>query len=233
MSMLVTLEKMKSYLGINTRSHQDDDFLTSQIQYISEAIESYCVRRFAQGSYVETFYRNEWLEQNNETQKALIMYAFPLITVSEVRQFTSEDDTVGEVIANPRIHYPTGSIRRRSSDRATGFFQEDLFNTAEIIRVTYTAGFATIPEVLQQTVMELVEARYNRKKSGVALNFGSDVQSISIPGVLNLQFDYSLINNDRKTAFGTILGNHLNVVDFFRSERAVSTGSRLEYYSVT
>lgn len=233
MSMLVTLEKMKAYLGIPALTTTDDAFLTSQIEYISEAIETYCVRRFSLGNYVETFYRNEWLEQNNEVRKNLILYAFPVVTVSEVRQFISEDDATGEVIANPRIHYPTGSIRRRSSDRATGFFQEDLFNTAEIIRVTYSAGFSVIPEVIQQTVMELVEARYNRKKSGVSLNFGSDVQSISIPGVLNLQFDYSLINNDRKTAFGTILGNHLNVIDLYRSERAINHGSRLEYYSVT
>jgi len=229
--MLVTLEKMKAYLGIPELTTTDDAFLTSQIAYFSEAIESYCVRKFESATYVETFYRNEWLEQNNETSKSLILYAFPVYELVSVRQFFDEDDLVGEAIANPRIHYPTGTLRRRSTDRES-FFMDDLFNTAEIIKVTYKAGFQTIPEVLQQTVMELVETRYNRKKAGISLNFGSDVQSISIPGTLNIAFDYSLINNDRKTAFGNLLGNHLNVIDNYRSERAVAHASRLEYYTV-
>jgi len=75
----------------------------------------------------------------------------------------------------------------------------------------------------------LVKERYNKHTSGIDLDFGSDIQSISIPGTISVAYDYSLQNNERKTAFGAILGNYVNTLDYFRSERPLIGSVRLEY----
>ena len=71
--------------------------------------------------------------------------------------------------------------------------------------------------------------RYNKKSSGVDLNFGSDVQRVSIPGAISIDFDYSLSNNERKSAYGVILGSNSNILDDWRSERSVIGSGKLEY----
>jgi hypothetical protein len=228
--MLVTLAKLKDTLGIVTSDY--DSFLTSQIQFVSDAIEAYCSRKFEQGNYVETFYREEWLKENNEINKQLKLFCFPVISVSEVKEFSGPNDLVGEAVTDFRLHPQTGLLTRFNQE--SWYYGANSFYTgADTIRVTYVGGYATVPEIIQQTVISIVGERYNKKKSGIDINFGSDVQRISIPGAISIDFDYSLQNNDRKTAFGTILGNHVNVLDYYRSERTLVHSSRLEYYSVT
>lgn len=228
--MLVTLNKLKENLGITSSDY--DAFLTSQIAFISETVEAYCARKFQQANYVETFYKDDWLKENNEINKKLKLYCFPVISVTEVREFSDPNDLVGELVTNYRLHPQTGFLTR--TDQDSWYYGPNYFYTGnDVIRVTYVGGYATVPEVIQQTVISIVGERFNKKKSGIDLNFGSDVQRISIPGAISIDFDYSLQNNDRKTAFGTILGNHVNVLDYYRSERTLVHSSRLEYYSVT
>ena len=86
-----------------------------------------------------------------------------------------------------------------------------------------------MPTTIQYVVKAIVEERYNKKLSGVSLNFGSDVQRISIPGTISIDFDYTLTSNDRVNAFGNLLGSYLNLLDFYRSERAILGASRLNY----
>jgi len=82
---------------------------------------------------------------------------------------------------------------------------------------------------VRSVVYSLVEERYNKKLNGVNLNFGSDIQSVSIAGTISVQFDYSLESNTRKIGMGTILGNYVNVLDKYRSERVISGSGRLAY----
>jgi hypothetical protein len=118
------------------------------------------------------------------------------------------------------VHGPSGRIIKTDG---TYFFG------AEETVILYDAGYETLPSTIQSVLDSVVQERYNKNTSGVDLNFGSDVQRISIPGAISIDFDYSLNNNDRKSAFGVILGANLNILDPYRSERAILGESKLIY----
>lgn len=205
--MLVTLNEIKSYLGITNTTY--DSFLTQQGTLVSNIIEAYCRRTFSLGSYVQTFYSDE-----NRPAKTITPYHFP---VTEVDSIVEDDVELDSTLY--RLHKPTGII---TQPYGSFFFARETV-------VTYTAGYANIPDAIKSVVFSIVQERYNKKTSGIDLNFGSDVQRISIPGAISIDFDYSLSNNERKSAFGSILGSQVNVLDYFRSERAIIGSDKLEY----
>lgn len=207
--MLDTLDNVKDRLGITVDTY--DDFLTQQITLISDTIEAYLRRSLTLKTYDQTFYRGDY-----KTATMLELFHFPLTAVASV----TED---GEVVdtADYRIHKPTGRLVRTNG---AFFWPEETV-------VRFTAGYSdeTMPTPIIAVLDNLVQERYNKKTSGIDLNFGSDVQRISIPGAISIDFDYSLSNNDRKSAFGTILGSNTNVLDSYRSERTVLGDGKLEY----
>lgn len=210
MSMLISLADMKTKLGIATTDH--DVFLTAQITLVSEAVEMYCRRVFASTEYTETFYPEDFRQARTNTFRT---FMYPIIEVDSIIYDTDYELEA----ADYRIHKPTGMI----TPTLTGFsFGSELI-------MTYTAGYAVVPVIIQDVVASIVTERFNKNQAGVELSFGSDVQRISIPGTISIDFDYSLQNNDRKTPFGVILGNYLNVLDYFRSDRAVIGPDRLRY----
>lgn len=207
--MLVSRNAMKTYLGISGTTY--DDFLDREITMVSDTIELYCRRKFNQATWSQTFYRDE-----TRPMKALELFHFPLISVTsvEIDGVVFDDDYY-------RIHKPTARVIRTDG----GLFMFD----AEEIEVTYVAGYATIPTPLQQVVYDLVSERYNKYRSGVSLNFGSDVQRVSIPGTISIDFDYTLQNNERESSFGQVLGNQRNMLDYWRSERVLAPSTRIRY----
>lgn len=190
-----------------------DAFLTEQLDLISEVVENYCGRKFLQANYRQTFYRKDY----DVPMKKIFLYHFPVSVITSI-----EEDA--EAITNYRLHKDTGAI---ISDR---YF----INPADVLEVEFTAGYAyaNIPKGIQSVVKTLVEERFNKSQSGVSLNFGSDVQRISIPGTISVDFDYSLSSNERKSAFGSIIGSQANVLDFYRSERPLMGSSRVEFLDV-
>lgn len=205
--MLDTLSNVKSRLGITGSS--DDTFLTSQITLISDVIEAYCRRKFAAANWVQTFYRDEY-----QQSKMLELFHYPLNSVASIEEDGVELDT-----DYYRLHKGTARIIRT----------EGAFFRAEETVVTYNAGLSAVPTPVLSVLDSLVGERYNKRKSGIDMNFGSDVQRISIPGAISIDFDYTLSNNDRVSQFGSILGNNMNILDAYRSERAVLGGGSLVY----
>jgi hypothetical protein len=217
--MLVSLSDMKSYLGLGAGVTEYDSFLTMQLEIVSEAVEGYCGRKFEQVNYKQTFYREEY--PNDLDFKELMLAAYPLVSVSSVKEYLNEEDTIGKSISEYRTQKELSILRYIQGGR--------FFLTGDIIEVEYSAGFATTPVLIKSVVYSVVQERYNKKINGIDLNFGSDIQRISIPGTIGIDFDYSLQNNERKSHFGTILGNHVNVLDSFRSERAVVGNVQILY----
>lgn len=207
--MLVTLADMKTYLNISDNSQ--DTFLTQQLNLFSEAIEGYCNRIFLAADYVQTFYPQDykWI-----FQRRLPLYHFPLNTVASI-------DEDGTVLADTeyRLHKPTGFVDGLEGKYFLGCIKKTI--------VTYNAGYiyANLPKPLQNVVYALVQEAYNKKSAGIALNFGTGVQRVSIPGTLSIDFDYTLTQDDRGNAFGILLGSHLNVLDQYRSERTLVSGT--------
>lgn len=210
--MLDTLSNVKARLGITDTEY--DTFLTQQIHLVSDAIEGYCGRKFAAATYDQTFYRNE-----TKTSSIAELFHYPLNSVASI----TEDGVVRDS-SEYRLNKPSGRVILKSS---YGYF----FGAEETV-IRYNAGYATIPSIILSVLDSVVQERYNKKTSGVDLNFGSDVQRISVPGAISIDFDYTLNNNERKSAYGTIIGSNANLLDPYRSERAVLGTLKMNYVEV-
>lgn len=209
--MLVSLAEMKTYLGISATTY--DTFLTEQITLISDTAETYCRRKFNQATYTQTWYTDEIKDRTN---RLLQVFHFPIVSVTTVKV-----DTVLVDATLYRIHKDTGTVT----------MLDNFPSTWDELEIVYSAGYAAIPNQLKSVCYQLVEERYNKKVSGVSLNFGSDVQRVSVPGTISIDFDYTLQTNERSSAFGSILGNTLNVIDYYRSERNFDAIKEMEYVS--
>lgn len=197
--MLITLADMKDYLGETGTTY--DDFLTEQLEIISDAIEKYCGRSFITKSYTQTIYRDQF---ENRDDKTIYLASYPLVAITSI-------ELDGVAVTGYRVEYGPGKI----------FKIDGFINTGDELVIEYTAGTTEVPRPIRQAIYSIVEEKYNKKKSGVSINFGSDVQSISIPGTVSISYDYSLQGNERKNAFGTILGNYVNILDMYRTERRI------------
>ncbi len=213
--MLDTLSNVKTRLGITGTTN--DTFLTAQITLVSDCIEAYCRRVFKAGSYTQTFYRGDYV-----TSRMMELFHYPISAVASV-----VEDGVTLSSTAYRLHKPTGRLIRPTTALNVSF--PGVFFYADETVVTYTAGSDTIPTPVLAVLDAVVQERYTKQTSGVNLNFGSDVQRISIPGAISIDFDYTLTNNDRTTPFGVILGNNLNMLDNYRSERAILGSGKLIY----
>jgi hypothetical protein len=231
MALLVSLSDMKDYLGITNNDY--DTFLTNQIAIVSDAIEGYCGRVFASASYVQTYYGQDYL---NDALDPFILYTFhyPVTAITQIREIeTLEDGSTNVTIldsAEYLIHQPSGKLYKlyKTGGRRSWFSEYGHHSKAE---VTYTAGFASTPTPVEDVVFNLVEERYNKKVAGVALGFGNDVQRVSIPGVMSIDFDYTLQANERSSKFGMIVGNYANVLDQYATERSVIGEIKENYVS--
>jgi len=218
--MLVTLDEMKTYLGIPTLTTTYDTFLTEQINIISAAIENYCGRKFNEASYTQTYYRSDFYD--GYSLDSLFLYHYPLTTITSVTEIERSDAVDSSTVLTAedyRAHYESGEFRRLCEGMVRTWFYGLSQNSR--IEIAFDAGYAAIPYELKSITYSLVEERYNKKITGVELNFGNDVQRVSIPGTIAIDYDYSLQTNERKTKFGMLIGNYANVLDFYRSERSL------------
>lgn len=206
--MLDTLANVKSRLNISGTTY--DTFLTAQITLVSDTIEAYCRRKIKSQMWTQHFYRTDY-------QRCLMLelFCYPVSAVA-----TITEDAIVRDSATYRLHKPTGRI--------VSLDDTPFYSAVETI-VAYTAGWTVVPSPILSVLDSVVQERYNKQTSGVDLNFGSDVQRISIPGSISIDFDYSLNNNERGSYFGVILGNNLNILDSYRSERAVLGSSKIVY----
>ena len=217
--MIVELSDLKTYLNITGTDY--DAFLTGQISLFTSAVENYCGRKFDQASYTQTFYFSDYNDGNYDSK--LYLFHFPLISVTEIKKITTNVYGVDEeeVVDSSyyRVHKGQAKITRICDGLEQDWFSGLDSNTR--FEVAHTAGFAVKPADIQYAVFELIEERYNKEINGIATNFGNNVQRLSIPGTMSIDFDYTLQANERKSSFGMFLGNYINVFDHYRSERAI------------
>ena len=207
--MLDTLNNVKTRLGITGSTY--DTFLTQQIQLVSDVIEAYCRRKFATQQWEQVFYR-----EDHSPARRFTLYHYPVQSITSI----VEDDDDPLDTDYYRLNKPSGTV--------TGLEGKNFF-CAKVTTIIYTSGYSTIPAAILDVLDSVVQERYNKKTSGVSLDFGSDVQRISIPGAISIDFYYSLSNNERKSAYGAILGSKANILDDYRSERAILGSDKLTY----
>jgi len=208
--MLVSLAEIKAYLGIDPSDTTQDAFLTLRGQVTSDAVELYCARVFTAADYVETMYADDY-----PMDKEMKLYQYPVNSIASITLSTVP-------LTDYRVAKEYGIITR-----LCGWFN----CSRDVLVVTYNAGYTTIPAIIQSVILQIVEGDYNKKKAGIDVNFGNDVQRISVPGVVAIDFDYSLENNNASATMGSILGNYVNLLTPFRSERAIVGNGHIAYVS--
>lgn len=225
MTQLVTLDEMKTYLNIPLVNTDHDDFLNREITVISDAIEGFCNRKFLLTSYTQTFYADDYPSRSE--RKELHLFHYPIDTITSVKEiYVSSAGNTEDNVTDFRLHKETARLQKQDEGRRCNWF-----NCYDKIEVAYDAGVAVadVPTPVKEVVYALVSEKYNKDQAGIPSNFGNDVQRISIPGVMSLDFDYSLQANERDANFGMILGNYTNVLLTYRSERAVLGDIKEEY----
>jgi len=223
--MLVTLTEVKTYLGESTATY--DDFLNQQIALYSSAIENYCNRKFLAAAYTQVFYWSDY--RDRERNDRLETYHFPLNSITSIKEIVTIDGVDNEATLNA-ADYRSGSTGRvlKLYDGYPMRWFSNLYGNGRI-EIEYNAGYVELPQELRHTIYRLIEKDYNKKVSGIAQDFGDNVQRISIAGTIALDFDYSLQANERNAKFGMLVGNYSNVLDYYRSMR-ILTGNLDEVY---
>ncbi len=212
--MLVPLAEIKTYLGITAGDTTQDAFLTMWGTIVSDAIEVFCRRKLLAQDIVEVMYKEDFVSTTT-----IKLFQYPVNGLTEVT-IGDGSPTDEDVTSKCRLHKEDGFVFNKC-----GFFT----HCEDQVTFKYNAGYTTLPSPIKMVVMSLVQEKYTRKQAGVDLNFGSDVQRISIPATISIDFDYTLQNNELNNEMGQILGSYINVLSYYQSERTIVGNGRVTY----
>jgi hypothetical protein len=219
---LVALNDLKDYLGIALANVDHDDFLNSEISLFDNTVLNYCNRIFEQTTITEIIYHDDFSDR-----KQHYLYHHPVISITSITEKHPDNSDVA--VTGFRFNKRVGRVEIVESSFNTRSYLFQNYSVGSSLEFVYEAGYTTVPLEIQESIKALIQARFNRKQSGVDLNLGNNVQRISIPGVMGIDFDYTLNSNERSNKYGMLLGDYLNVFDNYRSERTL-IGDNSEVY---
>ncbi len=154
MADLITRTEYKNYLGITTTNKdQEIDLL---IPKVSQLVKTYCRRNFTD------YYDESKTEYFDGGFDKLILKETPVVNIAEVSKSVDYGQTYTKLVKFTDW-VPDGDTVRAISNG--GWFLEYLRG----YRVTYTAGYETVPEDLKLAVLDLVEY-YSKNNSAVHVN---------------------------------------------------------------
>ena len=152
---LATLAQLKSQLGIINSETKYDAKLSLYLNAASDWVETYCDRKFGAANYIEILSGNR--------SNFLNIDQWPLISVSELRVSASRDWASESSLIPSTSYGITGD--KVGVTYYQGFFPKGYDN----IRISYRAGYESIPADLQLGVIWAAEWFYlhnNRGDSG-------------------------------------------------------------------
>ncbi len=146
---LTTLAECKRYLQVDDATH--DAFLNTLIAAASEAVEQYCGREF--GRKVRTEY------YDGKGMESLLLKVRPIIRIIDLYDDMNRAYESATRLSSDRfVTYPEEGLIRL----ACGVFNPGLRN----VRVTYEAGYLTVPASLSQAVQLIVASVWTRARQG-------------------------------------------------------------------
>lgn len=149
MAQLITFEDARIALALDSLTSEQRTLLDSLITNASAAIESYCRRVFASASYTE-------LHDGDGLRRIQTLDQFPVSVVTTLHDDPNREYGSGTLI--DAVNYVT--------DLAEGIIKLDLglrfARGVQNIQIVYTAGFAAIPDDLQQATIRLVAAWWHK-----------------------------------------------------------------------
>lgn len=199
---LCTVADVKESLGIDSGDTSKDNLIKRKINMATEMIESYC-NLATNHHFKETTYTNEVYDGINGDQLALLMR--PATAVSSFQYLNS-----GENIDSWDTIDTEDYFIDFNSGLLNGFSSGNNFGS---IRVTYTAGYATIPWDLSEACATIVaflvdngtsgggikrkregqrEIEYFQAGSNAGGSGDSLIEQLNLDGVLNRYVMYPL-----------------------------------------
>jgi len=168
---LITASDYKAYQGISSTTQ--DAAINAIIPKVSELVKSFCRRTFL--DYVT----NNKVEVFKGGNTALNLLEPPLINVSLVEY----SDDYGQTYL-PLVNYQDYVVDNSTDQVNLISVYYQLSTKINAFRVTYTAGYTTLPEDLKLAVMDLV-TYYLRKESALHTNKNVGANSVQIEYVTN------------------------------------------------
>lgn len=146
---LTTLANVKEALGIT--GNTEDALLTNLINRATDIIERYCNRRFA-----ETTYTNE--EVNGMGSYILNLKHYPITSLTAVERRTGD-------FASPNWDALENDMYKMLDDEGQIYYAGGFTEGVRNYRVSYVAGYSTIPTDLEQACIMLISYIKNQTKT--------------------------------------------------------------------
>ena len=152
---LTTLADCKTRLGPTVTGSDFDSVLNALIAEVSDKIEHECGRRFSEATRTE-YYDGDGLNR-------LVLREGPLVSIANV--WTVDRSTGSEVLTAMASTEFYASGLRTEGYRGNGiiYHRSAWPIGTRNIKVTYLAGFTTIPEALREFATSHVCAMFNRR----------------------------------------------------------------------
>lgn len=152
-----SLAAVREQLHISASDTTKDAFLTNLINRAYKILERYCSRVMKQATYVEYY--------DGDGSADLLVNQWPIISVASIYDDLNRVFDSGTLVpaADYVIYKERGLIRINALDLVSqGIFQRGTQN----IKLTYDAGYATIPADLEDAGIQMVEHMFNRSATG-------------------------------------------------------------------
>ena len=148
---LTSLAAVKTYLGLTDTNTTRDTFVDDLIDRFTDLAEVYCNVKFKSASYTE--YHN-----GSGKSGTVNLDEYPVTAITSLHDDVDREYGSDHLVASADyVWWDYGVIE----------LDEDVFDKGfKNIKVVYTAGYATMPEDLQQAAVEQVA--WNFKQSSVA-----------------------------------------------------------------
>ena len=145
--MLCTLDEVRDYLSMESSVANIDTLLENLIKRVSSFVDNYCDRT------IETTTHTEYYDGNGTDRLYTLNY--PITSVTNLWENTNRAWDTDDITDSDDYIVMENSILLK-----TTIFS----NYPQCIKLTYVAGYATIPEDLKQLCIEEVSRSFNHKQ---------------------------------------------------------------------
>lgn len=145
---LTSIDRVKRYCKLALDYNKDDDLLNELLAAVSEEFRQFCQQDFDLALFDEVYH--------GSGNRFLQISRFP---VQSVRSLTVNGSPFQE---SPDVGFRPGyTIGDRALVNSLGYWPDGFAN----IRISYVAGYESVPEDVQQAAAYLVTLRYKKRES--------------------------------------------------------------------
>lgn len=156
---LISLTEVKESLGINVGTY--DNLLTRLINSATEQIENYCNRRFTETVYTEIY--------SGDGNQFLFLRNAPVTALTKIEFMTGDyDDPAWDAYESEFYNIDTtytGGSTMSNDNSGVVYNRVSFYKGFNNIRVSYVAGYSTIPSDVSESCVDLVSYLYKAKNS--------------------------------------------------------------------